>query len=463
MIKKNSLLYNTIVFGVGSLGTKAIQFLLIPLLTAFMNPTEFGQIDYYNSLVMLLVPIVSLSMADGIVRFGIQQNSQDKKKIISSTFSILVIFSVSLAFLALILSYYGRTLYATLLLFLITQIINQNVLSFLKVLELNLIYALSGFLSAMLQIITLVVVFQQYSHSLEVYFLTCSAALIFVNLLLLTIIKPSTGKINYVLILNILKYSAPLIPNVLLWWIMNFSDRFFIKNFLGFTSAGYYSLATKFPILINTVMLIFLQAWQLELFKIKDRKKLNKMINTASAFFNYVNYLLLAILVPIIPLVLSLLANSSYSLAKEFVPLLLMGGIYSNLSMFIGTNYLVSKDTNKLWMTAIVGAVLNLVLNVILIPVLGINGASLATLISYGAVYIARYVDQKEKFNLQLNWTKIFIINIVVICQIMSFFFLKGMLVAVSVVTIVVILAICIQSIYELKNIRENVKDEEVN
>lgn len=456
MIKKNSLLYNTIVFGIGSLGTKAIQFLLIPIMTAFMRPNEFGQVDYYNSFIMLLVPIVSFSIADGIVRFGIQQTNQEKKNLISSIFAIVIFFSMVLLIIAATFLYFGTALYAVLVLLLMAQTVNQVILSLLKVKELNIIYALAGFVSAVLQMVTLVVVFEKYSHSAEVYFLTGSMTLILVNLLLLVIIKPSIQKIDYSLIINILQYSIPLIPNVLLWWIMNFSDRFFIKHFLGFTSSGYYSLATKFPVLINTVMLIFLQAWQLELFKITDKKKLSQLINTASSFFNYFNYLLLAILVPLIPFVLTLLANSNYNSAKEFVPLLLMAGIYSNLSMFIGTNYLVSKNTNRLWMTAVIGAILNLILNLLLIPLMGINGASLATLISYGAVYVSRFFDQKQQFHLKVDIKRVFVINIVVICQIYTFFFYKQLLGLVSIITIGVILWVCLKSVYEFKKFQNN-------
>lgn len=456
MIKKNSLLYNTIVFGIGSLGTKAIQFLLIPIMTAFMRPNEFGKVDYYTSFVMLLVPIVSLSIADGIVRFGIQQTNQEKKILISNIFTILLFFSMLLLIISATLLFFGTELYAVLALFLMGQTANQVILSLLKVKELNIMYALSGFISALFQMGTLIVIFEKYSHSAETYFLTSSMTLILVNLLLLLIIRPSIHKMDYSLIVNILKYSIPLIPNVLLWWIMNFSDRFFIKYFLGFTSSGYYSLATKFPILINTVMLIFLQAWQLELFKITDKKKLNQLINAASSIFNYFNYLLLAILIPLIPFVLTLMANSNYNSAKEFVPLLLMSGIYSNLAMFIGTNYLVSKNTNRMWMTAVIGAVINLILNILAIPLIGINGASLATLISYVAVYIYRFFDQKQQFQLKVDIKRVFIINIVVFCQIYTFYFYKQLLGLVSIITICVILLVFMKSVYEFNEVKNN-------
>ena len=96
-----------------------------------------------------------------------------------------------------------------------------------------------------------------------------------------------------------------------------------------------------------------------------------------------------------------ILLDESYYSAWEYVPILVAATIFSTLVSFVGSVYFVEKKSLLSMLTALTGALINIVLNFILIPNHGAMGAAVATFISYLAVYVVRVVDTKKyiRFN----------------------------------------------------------------
>ena len=69
------------------------------------------------------------------------------------------------------------------------------------------------------------------------------------------------GKINKVLLHDLIVYSIPMIANGIAWWVITASDRFILQYFKGEASVGIYSVASKIPTLISTFSGVFMQAW----------------------------------------------------------------------------------------------------------------------------------------------------------------------------------------------------------
>ena len=99
--------------------------------------------------------------------------------------------------------------------------------------------------------------------------------------------------------------------------------------------------------------------------------------------------------------------------------MLLIATVFSSLVTFIGTIYTVKKKTAMSFVTAAFGAVLNIVLNFVLIPKMGAQGAGIATAISYLAVFVFRAVHSKSFMPFDLKALKIFINSAIVTVQIL--------------------------------------------
>lgn len=93
---------------------------------------------------------------------------------------------------------------------------------------------------------------------------------------------------------------------------------------------------------------------------------------------------------------MSIYVSPDFVEAWKYTPPLIIGHAFSTLGTFVGTPYYVYKDMKGNMYSAASGAILNLMLNAILIPTLGVQGAAIATCISYIIVFIYRMVDTRK-------------------------------------------------------------------
>ena len=86
MVREKELVKNTIIITIGKVCTQLITFLLLPLYTGILSIEEYGTVDLLNTLVSLLLPIVTLQIDQGLFRelIEVRDNEEQKKKIISS-------------------------------------------------------------------------------------------------------------------------------------------------------------------------------------------------------------------------------------------------------------------------------------------------------------------------------------------------------------------------------------------
>ena len=100
-----------------------------------------------------------------------------------------------------------------------------------------------------------------------------------------------------------------------------------------------------------------------------------------------------AVLIAAAPILTKLLMADSYYESWRFIPVLVLATLFSALVSFLGSVYFVEKKSVFSMLTALSGAVINLVLNFMLIPDHGPMGAAVATMISYMAVFLIRAYD----------------------------------------------------------------------
>jgi O-antigen/teichoic acid export membrane protein len=87
------------------------------------------------------------------------------------------------------------------------------------------------------------------------------------------------------------------------------------------------------------------------------------------------------------------------------VPFLLLGTVFSSFSTFLGTNYIAAKQTKGVFKTSIYGGVVSTILNLILIPLFGIIGAGISSMLSFFTVFIIRFYDTKKYIDMNIKWS----------------------------------------------------------
>ncbi|MBD5540669.1 MAG: oligosaccharide flippase family protein [Lachnospiraceae bacterium] len=430
MSEGRRLIKNTGIIAIGNISTKLVSFFLLPLYTSILTTVEYGVIDYILSVTIILVPFVTLLMDEAIFRYLIDcKTEEDKKRVISNSFAIIlggiVVFSL-FAIPILLYLQYNYSIY--LLLYVLTNSLVTMVSAFLRGIGHIKQYAVYNFFCSALQIvlnvILIVVLKMRVYGMLNAYIISGIAVSVFYLIKVKIWKYIDFRKCDKKVAEDMIKYSLPLIPNRISWTIINVSDRIIVMNFVGGASAGLYAVSNRFPSLMDTVYGFFYQSW-----KESSARALNN--NESEDFYNYVYkhlksflFAMVVGLTAFMPLLFAILIDSSFSKAIVYVPFLLLATYFMNISGFYGGIFTAYKDTKIMGTTTIAAAVINLLVNISLIWKLGLYAAAVSTLVANFVVYEYRKI--KIKKYIRLNENKIAnLLAIAVIAIIWSLFYMN--------------------------------------
>ena len=228
----------------------------------------------------------------------------------------------------------------------------------------------------------------------------CSLYL-FIRLKLYSKIK--LQKVDFKLLKEMYKYSLPLIPNGISWWIVNVSDRSIISWILGAGANGLYAISNKFPTIISSLTGIFNLSWAESAalhINSKDRDEFfSDITNTVIKLFSALGVGMIACM----PFVFPILIDQKYLEAYNYIPFLILGTVFNVVICLYSQVYLAKKLSKQVATTAIIGAIINVIINFLLIRKLGLYAASLSTAISYFVMMLYRHFDLKKYINIKIE------------------------------------------------------------
>ena len=361
MNKNKELVKNTIIIFIGKFCTQFITLLLLPLYTHFLSTEDYGYIDLIQTYLTFFIPLILLKIDAGIFRFLIdaRKSEEEKNKIITN--GIFIMFLVG---------FHKNGKYV-----LIASLISNII---------------------------------------------CTIYLLIVNKILKNV------KIKYIdkkLIKDLLKYSIPMIPNELSWWIVHVSDRTIISYALGVAANGIYSVSCKFSNILSSIFNIFNLSWQESAaLHINDTDKDEFFSNVINKVFNLFICFCIGILA-CLPFVFELLIKDSYREAYKYVPILLLANIFSVLIGLIGSIYVAKKMTKEVAKTTMIAAIINLTIDIALIKVIGIYAAAISTLVSYMLLAIYRYIDVQKYVKVKIPIKNIVVNSIIFILVVVLYLY----------------------------------------
>lgn len=401
------LLKNTVIFSIGNFGTKIISFFLVPLYTNILTTREYGTVDLIYTIGMVLVPLLTLNIGESIMRFALDKDADCDK--IMSTGITISIFGAIIGLLILPIanlfesvSNYSIYIY----LYTLTLAFSQIFLCYLRGKEFLLKYSIGNIIQSLTIAIFNIIFLIGMKKGIEGYLMAYILANVCTGLYGFW-----AGKVNLVikkysidieLSKNMIKYSVVLIPNSFMWWIMNSSDRMMVSAMISVTANGVYAVAYKIPTLLSTITTIFNQAWSYS--AIREDESEDKEEYNNRVYDNLVTIVIVVAtgLLMIMKPFLSVYVGKEYYAAWHYVPYLIVGFVFMTLGSFIATSYTVHKDSMGFLISGTVGAIINLILNFILIPMMGVSGAAFATCISYFGVFAYRIKDTQKYIKLRV-------------------------------------------------------------
>lgn len=419
--RSNSLIKNTTLLAFGVFCTKGIMFIMTPLFTRWLTKNDYGTFDLMVTYVTLLIPLLTLSSGEAIFRFLIDNKDDEyKKNVLSTAFVInLIGIFVSLIVGIICIIFFGFSVSITFafLFYLIMEIIYHYFMMAMRGEGALNIYTLSNilFVCGLAFFVTIFVLILKMGL---VGILLGYAIGDVISVFAICFISKENRKINVLNFSNrelksIVKYSVPMIPNAISWWIVNASDRTLISFFLGTSFNAIYAVANKIPSLCNMFFSVFHLSWQqsaTEALSDEDRDKYY-----CSVFNNMITIVIsVCILILGFNFLFFKLFTADYYSGYYQAPILVLAILFSMMGQFIGGIYVAQMKTKKNGMTTVMAAIINIIVNFGLIRVIGLYAASISTLVAYMVLFFVRFVDIRKDMKLNIE-NKNFLALIVVL------------------------------------------------
>ncbi|PNV60596.1 hypothetical protein C0033_17685 [Clostridium sp. chh4-2] len=417
---------NTYIIAIANLGSKIIAFVLAPLYSYYMSVSQYGIMDIITSTITLIVPFVVFDIYEATFRY-----SNDKKYSSENVFSTSIVACIPGIILCLLcaaifhiasMPFYLEISCICVLLTSFNCVLKQFVRGTGNMLG----FAISGVICSLFLLvgnyIFLVLFRLELRGWLYSYLIGIASETLY--LLIISNFKSKFSFANFEAnyLREFIVFCMPLLPTTVMWWIMSLSDRYMLSFFSGTAATGIYAVANKLPSMLSVFENIFYQAWQTTAINTKDDENRDEIYS--SVFNKYINIMLvgvLGVLVVARPMV-DLLFEKSYTSAYRSIPILVLAVVIHAINGNLGSLYTVFKNTNSALISTVIGAVINILLNVIMIPFMGVLGASLTTVIGYSATLIYRWINTKRFVTIHIEKRKVFGMLLLVVISFMLYY-----------------------------------------
>lgn len=434
MNKKKSLAKNTLIILMGKICTQFISFFLLPLYTSVLVSSEFGVVDLVTTYIGLLVPIITLQLESALFRYLVdfRSNETEKKSIISNVFISALIQIIICFVLYYIISTFVFINYKNYLFGMVLATIFSNLsLQTARGLGDNIGYSIGSVIAGSIMIILnvlLLIVFKLGPKGMflsTIFANTICGTFIFIRLKLYKYIDYKY--LNKATINKLLKYSLPLIPNGVMWWIINVSDRTIITMVLGSSANGIYAISNKFSNMFISVYNIFNTSWTESAALYIDSDDRDEFFSsTILSMFKLFSSVCLGI-IACMPFIFPLMINAQYEEAYNYIPILMVSTLFNVVVGLISVVYVAKKLTNEIAKTSFWSGVINLTSNIMLIKFLGLYSAAISTLLSFMVMSIYRYIDVQKYVKIKLG--KKLIIQTIIIFMASIYFYYRNNLI----------------------------------
>lgn len=426
---------NIILLTVGNFASKVLSSFLVPFYTTVLSTKEYGSADILTTSINLILPIFSMLIYESVLRF-LLDDTNDKKQIITIGlminligFFVFLFFSPLCLFISTIKEYY-----IVFVMYYLSSSLFNITSQYIKGIENVSLFTLGGVLNTIFMISFNILFLLYFKIGVFGYLSSFILSQLLVSLLYVIkghILKEliSIRTIDFVLAKKMLKYSIPMIPNSLSWWISDSSDKYLVTFFKGVSVTGLYSVAYKIPTILTILTSIFMSAWQISSVENFGTEENRKFFSDIYVKYASCTIILCTGLITFAKIISQFLFSNNFFDAWIYTPVLLLGFVFNSMSAFFGTVYTAAKKTQMLFYSTLIGAFVNIFLNIILIQKYSALGAAIATMLSYFFVWMIRFFNSHKIMKLDIDIKgniisyALLLIQVVLVCLDLQYFF----------------------------------------
>lgn len=414
MNRTKYLMKNTAILFISNFASKMLVFFLLPLYTSILSTEDYGISDLLTTTVHILYIILTMCVANGIIRFAMN-NTEDQDEMLSIGVSFTILSSLLVAigsYISLVANlfpsmnpYYGY-LVSIYVLSCFSAILN----AFSKGKERIRLIGIAGVVSTAVRIVfsilfLVVVPLGINGYLISIVICHISSCLVFLVGGLLKETKPKRPSIEKIKL--VVNYSAPIAAAEIGWLICTSSDKYIVSMMLGASATGLISVAHRLPTILTTITNVFIQAWTLSAIKESEKKDTSEYYSNMFKYYSAFAITVGAVLILATKIIAAFLFRGDFFVAWVYTPIYLSALVVNTMSSFAGSIISAGKDTKPLFSSTFAGAILNVILDIILIKYMGIYGAGVATGLSYMLIFAMRIISVRKNFDLKIEYKKL--------------------------------------------------------
>ena len=406
---KKGLLNGTIVYFIGQALISLIQLLLLPFITGKLEPEAYGYFDLIISTSNLIFPFITLQIIEAIFAYFFKANEQEKKSYFTVTVLVLFLGILMLSIGLIAFNFLVKPIEHLILvaLYLISNLVLMLYTKMARCLNKNIDYVISNFIKAVFYIVFQLVFLYVFNMKVESLFLSNILSIIICIIILEFKIKLiplfEYKKFDNAKLRQLLKFSIPLVPNVLFWWFLSSFNTYVISFKLGLSTNGIYTVANKFSGILTMVTSVILMSWQESAIKEYELGKKTNFFNEVTNQFIIIVLSAIAILIPFIKIVMPFMINKAYYDSIIYAPILVLGVGISSFNSFYSSMYAATKRTAGIMYTTIHGVIINALIVFLLIDKIGLFAPAIAVICSNTVIAIIRHYTFKKQLQLRIK------------------------------------------------------------
>ena len=401
------LLGNTLVFALGGLAVKAVSLVLMPLYTTALTAGEYGTAELLNSAIEIVLPLLSLGVVEALYRFSIDDDVA-KDELFANSLLVLgggiVGTAVLCAFAGVVwgvehvVSFF--VLFCSVCFFKATTQLARGLGHVRRYVVYGLINAVAMVVATYLLLFRAHLGVDGYLWSFTIGYLV-GGMVAFLGSAEYRLLLPFRA--DRVLLRRMLVYSLPLVPNLLSWWLVSVSGRYVVLWGSGVVAAGLFTAASKMPALVNIVASVFQQAWQYSTAREIGSPDRGAFFGAVLRGYSLATLSAAGLVIALNRPISRLMLQAEFSEGWRYVPLLMLVASFGVISIFFESFYQALKNSGVLMASTMLGAVVNVVLAVVLVPFMGPWGAGLAGAVAYALVLVVRAHDLRGRIDLPID------------------------------------------------------------
>ncbi|MCR4418043.1 MAG: oligosaccharide flippase family protein [Ignavibacteria bacterium] len=460
--KKRGIFSHTIIYSFGNFLARGLNFILLPFYSHYISPSEFGIYSVIVSVLTIASTILNFGLPGIFVKNLSETGSQfEKKKFISNVISSVILLSIPVLVIVIIFS--GQ----------LSQLIigNENfgleiILGIISIYVLNFSYYFSVFyvaeenskkyvfinsVGALINFILNIILIVVFNSGINGIFLSQIFSSLIIILLAKDVFKNFfTFEVDLRYLKPILVVSFPLLLSGIFTIVVELIDRLLVLKFLGEDQAGIYSFGYRLALIYNLFILSFKSAWIPHYFNLKNISNEEEARHLGRVFTKLV--FISAILILSIQILIKILFefdffafrifDPKYSASQELIVYVMIGYFFSLMMAFYSIAPYKFNKTIHFLLADLLAMLINLILNFLLIPMIGIKGAAIATMIAFfiGAVYLFFY--SKKRIRVTYEISKVALIVLISILTFTTYFYFKNILSTISFLLFLILIGI---------------------